>query len=54
MLLSSSERHYDTGFEVRFVVAEHGPEDVDAASCEGDQRLFVGFAFCSFPVVEGA
>lgn len=36
----------------RDVVAEHGPDDVDAASGEGDEGLFVGGAFCAFAVVE--
>lgn len=41
-------------FLVDGVVAEHGPEDVDAASGEGDERLFVGLSFAAFPVVIGS
>ena len=41
-------------FLVGGVVAEHGPEDVDAASGEGDEGLFMGLAFSAFPVVEGS
>lgn len=51
MLLSSSlsadSWHW---FLVDGVVAEHGPEDVDAA-CEGDEGLFMGLSFSALPVV---
>ena len=55
MLLSSgwSERGGE-GFAVGGVVSEHGPEDVDASPSEGDEGLFVGFAFGAFAVVEGS
>lgn len=36
------------------VVADEGPEDVDAAAGEGDDGLVVVFAFGPFSVVEGA
>lgn len=35
-------------------VAEHGPEDVEAASSEGQDGLFVVFAFAAFALVIGA
>lgn len=38
-------------FLVDRVVAEHCPEDVDAASGECDEGLFMGLSFCAFPVV---
>jgi transposase, IS30 family len=38
-------------FPVDGVVAEHGPEDVDAASGECDEGLFMGFSFSALPVV---
>src|SRR5687768_1765974 len=39
---------------VGLAVAEHGVQDVDAASCERDDGLVVGLAFGSFAGVEGA
>lgn len=55
MPLSSSRDAADGGwFSVNGVAAEHGPEDVDAASGEGDERLFVGLALAAFPVVVGS
>jgi hypothetical protein len=41
-------------FLVDGVVAEHGPEDVDAASGKCDEGLFMGLALAPFPVVEGS
>ncbi len=41
-------------FLVGGVVPEHGPEDVDAASGEGDEGLFMGFSFSALPVVIGS
>jgi hypothetical protein len=42
MFLSSSLRpHAWDWFLVEGVVAERGPEDVDAAPAKGDERLFV-------------
>jgi IS30 family transposase len=35
-------------------VAEHGPQDVEAAAGEGDERLLVGLALGSFAFVVGA
>lgn len=35
-------------------VAEHVPEGVDAAAGEGDEGLFVWFAFSAFAVIEGS
>ena len=34
-------------------VAEHGPEDVESSSGEGEHRLDVGFTFGAFAVVVG-
>jgi hypothetical protein len=50
MLLSSGGEGW---FLVGGVVAEHGPDDVDPSSGEGDEGLLVGLSFSSFPVVEG-
>ena len=50
MVLSSGGEGW---FLVGGVVAEHRPDDVDASSGEGDEGLLMGFAFASFPVVEG-
>jgi hypothetical protein len=36
------------------LVAEHGPEHVDAAPGKGQDGLAVSFAFGSFPLVVGA
>jgi hypothetical protein len=36
------------------VVAEHGPQDVEASAGQGENGLGVGFAFGAFPVVVGA
>ena len=33
---------------------EHGPQDVDSPSCEGDDSLVMAFAFAPLSVVEGA
>ena len=41
-------------FPVGGVVAEHGPEDVESASGEGEHGLDVGFAFTAFSVVIAA
>ena len=38
-------------FLVGGVVAEHGPEDVDAAPGESDEGLFILFSFSALPVV---
>ena len=38
-------------FLIDGVVAEHGPEDVDASPGEGDERLFVGLSLAALPVV---
>ncbi|MET4094666.1 hypothetical protein ABIB51_001581 [Arthrobacter sp. UYCu712] len=42
------------GFPVGGVVAEHGPDDVDTASGECDERLLVGLSLAAFPVVVGS
>lgn len=44
----------DPGLLVRSPVAKHGPEDVEAASGEGEDGLFVVFAFAAFALVVGA
>jgi hypothetical protein len=49
--LSAASWHW---FLVDGVVAEHGPEDVDAASGEGDEGLFMGLSLAPFPVVVGS
>jgi hypothetical protein len=36
------------------VVAEHGPQDVEAAAGQRENGLDVGLAFGAFPVVIGA
>src|ERR671939_647782 len=51
MLLSSSFCERDLE---RAAVAEHGVQNVDSASCQGEDGLVVSFAFGSFAVVEGA
>ena len=35
------------------VIAEHGPQDVDAAAGEGEDGLLVRFTFGAFAVIEG-
>ena len=53
MLLSRGERSKDSArFLVVGVVAEHGPDNVDASAVEGKKGLFVVLALASFPVVE--
>jgi len=52
MSLSSSCEHRDLGwFLVGGVVAQHGPEDVDAASGKSEEGLFVAFPFAALSVV---
>ncbi len=41
MKKSSGDRGVERGFDVVGVVAQHGPDDVDAATREGDQSLLV-------------
>ncbi len=48
-----SERWSD-GVLVQGVVAQHGPEDVEAASGKGEDCLFVVLSFCAFSLVVGA
>ena len=45
---------FELGCFVEGAVAEHGEEDVAAASGERDEGLVVAFAFGTFPVVVGA
>src|SRR6478752_4731920 len=55
MLLSSGRSQCWLGrLLVGSAVAEHGPQRVDASSCQGDERLLVGLAFAAFAVVERA
>lgn len=49
--LSGDALHW---FLVNGVVAEHGPDDVDAASGECDEGLFMGLSFSALPVVIGS
>jgi hypothetical protein len=51
--LSSGEHVFGRLFLVWLVVAEHGPEHVDASSGEGQYRLGVPLALGSFAVVIG-
>ena len=41
-------------FLVHGVVAEHGPKDVDAASGECDEGLFMGLSFSALSVEIGS
>lgn len=52
--LSSGEGWWCGSSFVEGAVAEHGVEDVGAASSEGDEGLVVAFALGSFAVVVGA
>ena len=51
--LSSGEHVFGRLFLVGLVVAEHGPEHVDASSGEGEDGLGVPLALGSFAVVVG-
>jgi hypothetical protein len=51
--LSSGEHVFGRLFLVGTVVAEHGPEHVDASSGEGQDSLGVPLALGSFAVVVG-
>lgn len=46
-------RNRDRGV-IRRSVSEHGPDDVDAAACEGDEGLLVGLPFGALALVERA
>ena len=37
----------------RLAPLQHGPQDIDAAACEGDERLGVVFSLLTLAVVEG-
>lgn len=50
MLMSSDEAELTAAF-VGLAIAEHGVDDVDATSGEGDQSLVVPFALASLAVV---
>ena len=52
MVLSSGNGEWLFGFDVGGVVAEYGPDDVDASACKSEERLFVCFAFGAFAVIE--
>jgi len=49
----SSRRSRGCGL-VDGVVAQHGPQDVEASAGQGEDGLGVGFAFGAFAVVVGA
>ena len=49
----SSRRSSGCGL-VDGVVAQHGPQDVEASAGQGEDGLGVGFAFGAFAVVVGA
>src|SRR5271166_5687799 len=50
----SSRRGVRCGGLIGRVVAQHGPQDVEASAGQGEDGLGVGFAFESFAVVVGA
>ena len=52
-LSSSCERGEGDSFLISGVVAEHGPEYVDASAGERKEGLFVALAFTAFAVVKG-
>ncbi len=55
MLSSNNERQCGgAGLLVGGVIAEHGPDDVDAAASERDESLFVRLPFVPLPLVESS
>src|SRR5271165_7423956 len=50
----SSRRGVRCGGLIGPVVAQHGPQDVEASAGQGEDGLGVGFAFGTFAVVVGA